>query len=229
MIKEKTGILVGAAPLGAEKDFLKECLKNSDCISLAADGGLSFFTEENIRPDYWLGDKDSLPEEIFEKAKDRFPELTLNPCSPEKDDTDMRLGVLKLKELGAEMIYVFGGLGGERFDHTVANIQLLHEFTEEGIRMFLLSEKESIYVLTAGQSVRYGKECEGKLSVFSLTDQSRVAIRDFYYEFEGEINNKRVFTVSNEFHKKGGTIEVFEGAALIVRSGIYDPEELSFS
>ena len=81
----------------------------------------------------------------------------------------------------------------------------------------------------AGQRVRYGKECEGKLSVFSLTDQSRVVIRDFYYEFEGEINNKRVFTVSNEFHKKGGTIEVFEGAALIVRSGIYNPEELSFS
>lgn len=227
--KEITGILVGAAPLGAEKTLLTECLDSSDCISVAADGGLSFFVEKNTAPDYWLGDKDSLEDGVFRKAKEAFPDLNPVPCSPEKDDTDMRLGVLKLRELGAKTIYVFGGLGGERLDHTIANIQMLHEFCVEGIRIILISEKESVFVLKAGQSVRYGKECEGILSVFSLTDQSKISIRDFYYEFDGVIDNKRVFTVSNQFHKKGGTVEVFEGAALIVRSGIYDSGELIFS
>lgn len=229
MQKKCTGILVGAAPLGAEKSFLIECLNQADCISVAADGGLSFFAQENIRPDYWLGDRDSLDENDFREAKSLFPDLVINPCPKEKDDTDMRLGVLKLKEAGAEKIYIFGGLGGERFDHSVANLQLLHEFAWEGIRMILISEKESMYVLKEGQSVVYNKDCTGMLSVFSVTDKTKIAIRDLYYEFDGVLDNKRALAVSNEFNKKGGTLKVSEGAALIIRSGIYNPEELYFS
>ncbi|MBR4581078.1 MAG: thiamine diphosphokinase [Lachnospiraceae bacterium] len=229
MQKKSTGILVGAAPLGSEKSFLIECLNQSECISVAADGGLSFFTQENIRPDFWLGDRDSLDENEFQKAKTLFPDLSINPCPMEKDDTDMRLGVLKLKEHDVDTILIFGGLGGERFDHSVANLQLLHEFAWEGIRMILISEKESMYILKEGQSAIYGKECSGKLSVFSMTDKTRITIRDLYYEFDGILDNKRALAVSNEFNKKGGTLKVSEGAALIIRSGIYNPEELYFS
>ena len=215
--KKETGILVGAAPLGAESLFLMKLLNKKNCISVAADGGLSFFVKNYIAPDFWIGDQDSLDATVFKNAKKLFPGLKLNPCEREKDDTDMRLSMLALKDAGVREIYVFGGLGGNRFDHSIANIQLLHEFAEYKIQSFLISENEYLYVLKAKEKVTYKTEAEGILSVFSLTDETKLAIRELYYEFDGTIDNKRVFTVSNEFNKKGGTVEVFEGAALIVR------------
>ena len=228
--EKKTGILVGASPLGAEVSLLKELLNNSDVISVAADGGLSFFVQESIRPDYWLGDRDSLPESLFEKAGLLFPDLELTPCAREKDDTDMRLAMLKCVECKATEVYIFGGLGGDRFDHGISNIQLLHEFALQGVRVFLISEKEYLYVLTKGEKVVYDQSSNGILSIFSLTDETSLSIRDLRYEFDGKINNRKVFTVSNEFNQKGGTVEVFEGTALIVRPVFYaeDRNRISF-
>ena len=225
----RTGILVGASPLGAEAAFLKDCLEKKSCISVAADGGLSFFAQNHIAPDCWIGDLDSAEAAVFEEAKDAFSESEFIRLPREKDDTDMRVCMLKLKELGAKTVLIFGGLGGERTDHTMANIQLLHEFAEEGIRAFLISEKEYFYVLTAGTSVTYPKESKGTLSVFSLAETTELSIRDLYYEFEGILNNKRAMGVSNEFCKKGGTLKVSKGAALIVRSESFPEDEGAFA
>ena len=227
--KESIGILVGAAPLGAEKQYIETLLNREDAVSVAADGGLSFFADIRKCPDAWFGDGDSLGEEALRKAGDVFPDLLLSPCPKEKDDTDLRLAMLHFKALGIREILIFGGLGGDRPDHTIANIQLLHEFAEEGIRVFVVSEKEYLYVLTKGEKVRYKEETEGILSVFSLTDECSLAIRDLKYEFEGVINNRRVFTVSNEFNKKGGTVEIFEGTALIVRPVSFETDREHFS
>ena len=215
---KQTGILVGASPLGAEAAFLKECLEKGNCISVAADGGLSFFEENKIAPDYWIGDCDSAGDEAYEKAKGMFHNSSFTLLPREKDDTDMRVCFLKLKELGVKTVLVFGGLGGERTDHTIANIQLMHEFAEEGIRSFLISGSEYFYVLVSGEEIIYPKDAKGTISVFSLTDTTELSIRDFYYEFEGILDNKRARGISNEFCEKGGTLQIAKGAALIVRS-----------
>lgn len=220
----KIGILVGAAPLGAEKTFLSKILAEGNCFSLAADGGLSFFVNEGIAPDYWLGDRDSLEDRDFEKAKEIFPNLDIRPCAPEKDDTDMRMGMLKFNAFGLKKVLIFGGLGGERTDHTLANIQLIHEVADWEIRGILISEKEYMYVLKKGESITYPKDREGTISVFSLTDKTKLSLKDFYYEFTGIMDNKRALGVSNEFNQKGGTIEISEGAVLVIRRGFF-PED----
>lgn len=224
----KTGILVGASPLGAEETFLKECLKTENCITVAADGGLSFFAENKTAPDYWIGDGDSLGEGILKEAKESFREsnFTVLPC--EKDDTDMRACMLKFKELAVKYVYLFGGLGGERTDHSIANIQLLHEFSEEGIHAFLISEKEYLFVIKSGETVTYSKDAKGTLSVFSLTDKTEISIRGFHYEFDGVLDNKRAMGVSNEFDKKGGTLRVAKGAALVVRLSHFSSDRNNF-
>ena len=85
MADEQTiGILVGAAPLGSEEEILKKITTDRKCKVTAVDGGLSFFvrnmaiegtlgpdgykaeggcsTMAGLRPDYWIGDADSLAE-----------------------------------------------------------------------------------------------------------------------------------------------------------------------
>ena len=175
-----------------------------------------------------VGDRDSVDPSSFEEAKTAFPELDLSPCPREKDDTDMRLGMITLKNLGVKKVLIFGGLGGDRLDHTIANIQLLHEFAEEGIRTILVSEKEYLFVLTDGEEVVYPKEKEGILSVFSLEDETKVVIQGLKYEFEGSLSNKKVLGISNEFNGRGGRIFVSKGAALITRStSLQSPESIN--
>jgi len=158
-----------------------------------------------------------------------FPSLDLTPCKREKDDTDTRLAMLKLFDAGVKKVYVFGGLGGKYLDHSIANIQLIHEFTGKGMKAFLISESEYLYVLKAGERVTYPSDSKGIISLFSLSEETTLSIRDLYYEYEGKIDNKRAFTVSNEFHQKGGTIEVFEGAALIVRPVLFSEDHFNIS
>ena len=221
MEKSKIGILVGAAPLGAEKTFLSELLAEGNGFTLAADGGLSFFVNNETAPDYWLGDRDSLEDGDFERAKVLFPDLDIRPCPSEKDDTDMRMGMLKFNAFGLKKVLIFGGLGGERTDHTLANIQLIHEVADWGIRGILISEKEYMYVLKKGERITYPEDREGTISVFSLTDKTKLSLKDFFYEFNGVMDNKRALGVSNEFNQKGGTIEVEEGAVLVIRRGFF--------
>ena len=212
----KTGILVGASPLGAEAGNLLTILKERNCVTVAADGGLSFFVKNKIRPDYFFGDGDSLDEVVAAEARKLFPELELNFCAREKDDTDMRLGMLKCRKEGVSEVYIFGGIGGERMDHTFANTALIHEFSEEGISCYLVGEKETFYVLTKGQSVSYPEECSGIVSVFSLTPECNLSIKGLHYEFEGSLSGKSSIGVSNECCGKKGLITVNDGAALII-------------
>ncbi len=228
MVREKIGILVGAYPLGCEKEYLKEILLSKDTVSVAADGGLSFFVKEKITPSFWIGDRDSVQSSAFEEAKILFPKLDLSPCPREKDDTDMRLGMVTLKNLGIGKVLIFGGLGGERLDHTIANIQLLHEFEKEGIRSILVSEKEYLLVLTAGEELVWPKDKEGILSVFSLEEETKISIRDLKYEYEGSLSNKKVLGISNEFNGRGGRISVRKGTALIVRNAYFKTDEEIF-
>lgn len=231
MKNEKIGVLVGAAPLGAEKERIRPLLREENCISAAADGGLSFYVSEKICPDFWIGDADSfnkgqgIPDEI----KTLFPGLVTEPCSPVKDDSDMWLGTEKLAEEGAEEIYIFGGLGGERLEHTIANIQLMYGFAKRGIRIVLIGEDTSLFVLCATKdtppgrdlsSVRFDKTEEGYVSVFAIGGEAEVSIKGLFYEFDGIISPERPRGLSNEFSGKDGEISVRDGAVTVIRTKI---------
>lgn len=61
-MKKKLGVLVGAAPLGSERAELEELIRQDNVYKVAVDGGVTFFLQNRIRPDYWLGDMDSFKE-----------------------------------------------------------------------------------------------------------------------------------------------------------------------
>lgn len=112
-----------------ESDFVADFIKDSniDCI-IAADKGLKFCYEQNLMPDYILGDYDSIASEILEwyQKKSEVP-VTVFPA--EKDDTDGALAFEKAMEIGSDRIYFLGALGG-RMDHAIANIHLLKTVLE---------------------------------------------------------------------------------------------------
>ena len=84
---------------------------------IAADAGLLHLERLGLAPDLALGDFESLgyvPE---------APQVEV--CPVRKDDTDTMAALRRALELGYRRALIFGGLGGRRFDHSLANVQAL--------------------------------------------------------------------------------------------------------
>ncbi len=90
---------------------------------IAADGGARHAAALGRPVDLWVGDGDSLGEEALAAlAADGVP-IRRSPVA--KDEADTELALLAAVEVGAARVTVLGALGGERFDHALANVWLL--------------------------------------------------------------------------------------------------------
>lgn len=214
----KRGIIVGAAPLGRESQLLKDYLLSAEeFYTIAADGGIRYFMEQNIKPDRFLGDLDSFDEAYLDKVKEQFPDLSTDFVSPIKDDTDAELAVNTAIEMGCDDILIFGGLGGDRISHTIANIQLINGYYDRGVRITLYGPGIKIFVLSDGDEVVYPIKKEGFLSVFALSPQcENISLTGLKYNYEGSLTSKRALGVSNQLEQDGARIAVGKGDLLVV-------------
>ena len=190
----------------ADFDGLVEPIGPEDYV-LAADGGLRHVQALGITPDEILGDFDSLG---YVPQEGRvFP--------VEKDDTDAMLAVRRGLELGYRRFVIYGGLGGERLDHTVANFQLLGFLASRGARGFLVGKKNLVTVLK-DDTLTFPADCTGTISVFCQGEPARgVTIRGLKYELEnGALTAEFPLGVSNAFCGREADIGVRQGSLLIL-------------
>ena len=176
---------------------------------ICADGGYKYKDLLGRECDMVVGDFDSLGRVPDTKNKIVVPTV--------KDETDMMLAVNLGFEKGYRNFVIFGALGGERNDHSVANIQLLHYITSKGAKGTIYHGREVFTAFSDG-TLTLGAENEGYVSVFSLTDESwGVTIRNLKYTLEGAtLYSHMPIGVSNEFLGKESSIIVEEGSLLVV-------------
>ena len=90
---------------------------NEDDFIIAADGGYNELMKIGVKPDMLIGDFDSMG--------DGRPQLDNVISLPTKKDvTDMDAATMTGWGRGFREFHIFGGTGGQRFAHTIANIQL---------------------------------------------------------------------------------------------------------
>lgn len=178
-------------------------------LIICADGGYKYKTLLGRECDIVVGDFDSFG---------RVPDTENKIVAPtEKDETDMMLAVDYGYEKGYRNFVLIGALGGERSDHSVANIQLLHYITSKGARGTIYHGDEVFTAFSDG-TLALSAELNGYVSVFSLSDESRgVSIRNLKYEVENfTLRSYKPVGVSNEFIGKESSITVEEGSLLVV-------------
>lgn len=216
----KKALIVGASFIGDEKRIIKDIIDSTsrdDILILAADGGIEIFMQLNVEPDEWLGDMDSVEDSKIEIVKQHFPDIKINQCSPIKDDTDMAIAVNNSILNGCNEIHIFGGLGGKRIEHSLANIQLVHHCKTNGINLIMYSESSILYALMNEKKI-YDEDHKGFLSCFALNDSCEVDISGLFYEYKGELKNSYALGVSNEFIGKKSYINVEKGVVLIIET-----------
>lgn len=180
----------------------------SDFI-ICADGGYKYKNLLGREADLVVGDYDSLG---FVPETDN---KVVVPC--EKDVTDMHLAVDIGLEKGYREFVLFGALGGERAEHSVANIQLLKYICSKGGRGTAVHCRKIFTAFKNGEMI-FSSELKGYISVFSLCDESRgVTVKNLKYEIENfSLKNDFARGVSNEFIGKVATISVADGTLLVV-------------
>ena len=187
-------------------DSLAEPVCSGDLI-IAADGGLRHTQALGVAPDVILGDFDSLG--YIPRGAEVFP--------VEKDDTDAMLAIRCGLQRGFGRFMIYGGLDGERLDHTLANFQSLQYLAEHGATGYLVGKRYLVTAVRNG-SIRFSGRAEGIVSVFCLgADAEGVAIRGLKYNLkDGTLTSGYPLGVSNHFVGEPAEISVKNGSLLVL-------------
>ena len=147
---------------------------DKDDLIIAADAGYLNVQKAGLRPDVVIGDFDSSKKPNTDTPIETFPIL--------KDDTDTMLAIKYGFNSGYKRFEIYGGLGGERTDHTIANIQSLAYIVDHGGEGILVGENET-FALIKNSSIKLRSEKGKTLSVFAYGGIAEgISIKGAVYE-----------------------------------------------
>ena len=177
-------------------------------LVIAADAGYRVCQQAGIVPDLLLGDFDSMDQPDF-------PNIRRSPV--EKDDTDTMLAVKTALEEGCDTVYIYGGTGGKRLDHTLANLQTLLFIRRRGARGYLYDD-DFVWTVLENESLTIEKTVEwGLFSAFCLGDRAEgIDEVGFQYPLKDAVLTPEFpLGVSNHILEPAATITVRKGALAV--------------
>ena len=206
-MKDGCFIIVGAGDIGEGDLPVKRSQGDFLC---AADAGYRHLNAAGQQPDLLIGDFDSMEE----PTSDSPPKIILPTV---KDDTDTGYAVREGFRMGYRRFRIYGGVGGARLSHTIANIQLLSWIRENGGEAELISGSTRLFIRSAGQIERFDAPGDGSVSLFSLSEDSEISIRGLFYPLDhGKLKRTWPLGVSNHFTGDPAEITVHSGEILII-------------
>ena len=198
--------------------FFKELiLKNKYDNIIASDKGLETLDEFNIKPNYIIGDFDSINLEVLNKYLDDDT-INITRLNPIKDFTDTHMALKLGINIKSSDITIVGAIG-TRIDHTIANISVLKEALEKNISCKIENENNSIMLINKNTIIE--KDDNYKyISLIPLTSTvSGITLKGFKYS----LNNSKIkigqsIGVSNEQIEQKGKIEIKKGILIVLRT-----------
>jgi len=186
-------------------------LVHADLI-VAADSGADTALRYGLTPSIIIGDFDSLVIPLQTLA-DLGCEIIR--AAREKDETDSELAVQIAIERGANAITILGGLGGTRFDHTMANILLLAGY-ETPIR--IVDGDTTCWLLRGPGSTQISGKTGDLVSLLPLTAEATgVETHNLYYPLHGgSLAFGKPRGVSNVLTSDEAEVSLTSGMLLII-------------
>ena len=178
-------------------------------VIIAADAGYQTCRKAGLEPHLLLGDFDSMEQPETTADVVRLP--------VEKDDTDTLAAVKAALEQGCEEIVIYGGTGGKRLDHTLANLHTLLYIRRQGSRGYLYDD-DFLWTVMENESLIIPREVEwGILSVFPLCDRAEgIDERGVQYPLENAVLTAAYpLGVSNHILEDTAEIAVRRGALAV--------------
>lgn len=202
-------MIIGAAPIRGGGVF-KEFDPQAHYV-ICADAGFETAQKHGVKPDLIVGD--------FDSAKAPPPADVKRMKLPvEKDVTDTMFAAMKGLSKGCRDFVLLGCLGGARFDHTLANLEVLRFLRDHGGRGFLADDHTKVFLLYDEKLTITGMK-GATVSVFPYGCMScNVSYTGLQYPLAREdlTVGGLVMGVSNSIVDNRAVIRVHMGTALVV-------------
>jgi thiamine pyrophosphokinase len=193
-------------------------------LIIAADSGAATALQYGCVPAIVVGDFDSLDTDLLQQLLEKGSQVY--QAAVEKNETDIELAVQAAIEQGATSITLLGALGGERLDHTMANILLLADI--ESVPAKIVDGPSTCWLLRGPGSSFINGQKGDLLSLLPLTgDAIGVRTKGLYYPLHGEtLRFGRPRGVSNVLTQEHAEVSLVGGMLLVVHT---DTSELTLS
>lgn len=206
-------MIIGASPIESGRIFHEYDPKSHYVI--CADAGFETAEKYHIKPDLIVGD--------FDSAKKKPPEdVRVFNLPVQKDVTDTMYAVMRGLAKGFRNFVLLGCLGGQRLDHTFANLEVLQYLKEHGGRGVLADSHTKVFLLRDEKLKMTG----ARGSTVSVFPYRGVSCNVSYSGLEYPLNHESLVCggvlmgVSNSITADDAEIRVHTGTALVL---IYKP------
>lgn len=195
--------------VGSGEFFSRDFEHSDGDFIIAADGGYRHLSAVSVTPHLLVGDFDSM--------SDRPDGIETIEHSPIKNDTDTGLAISEGISRGYDKFVIYGGTGGKRPEHTIANIQTLTGLEEKGLRGYIIGDGNIITVIK-NRTMTFPEGMSGYISVFSVGERAKgVTLQGLKYEIsDAVLTCSHPLGVSNEFTGKESSISVTDGTLLLM-------------
>lgn len=188
-------------------------------LLIGADRGASFLVSHGFKPEISIGDFDSVSRHELESVYSNSRKVIA--CDPvDKDFTDTEMAFRLALDMQPKEIVMLGALG-TRFDHSLANVQLLSLAAERGIHACIADEHNWIRVITsAAAAITIERGGFPNVSLLPLSERvAGITLTGFQYPLhEAALAIGQSLGISNALTADTGTVQIKDGRLLIIQS-----------
>lgn len=190
-------------------------IKEEDYI-IGVDRGAYFLYSNDIEMDCAIGDFDSVTKDEKERIAANTKEM-ISCDAFDKNETDTEMAFNFALNKKPKEILLFGVLG-TRFDHSIANIQLLYSGLEAGIDCKIVDENNEIQLVNSQLVIH--KNRFTNVSLLPLTfEVSGITLEGFTYPLShATIRIGESIGISNIIKSEIGKITVQSGILQVIKS-----------
>ena len=202
-----------------DEEFVMSVLDSEDTeFIIGVDKGLDFLYRHNIRPDYIVGDFDSVNPEVVKYYKEE-QNVPTKEFVPEKDFSDTEIAIKFAIDLRRQHVVIVGATG-TRLDHVWANIQSLKMGADEGFDVSILDKNNRIRVFNESFTLKKEKAFGKYFSVFPLGGTVEgLTIKGAKYPLEfHSLEPYNSLSVSNEFEEDEVSISFSYGTLILMET-----------
>ena len=198
--------------------FLKTRVEEEQySMIIAADNGLTAADRLNIVLDYIVGDFDSVDKRVLSRYREKSIPIETFPTEKDKTDTQIALELALTQH--PTLIDILGATGS-RFDHVLANIQLLMLPMQQGITACIMDVNNKIYLKRECFTIKKNMQYGNYVSLLPFTEKVfGLTLKGFKYPLNNVILTSGVsLGISNEIKEEEVLVEISEGILLVIEA-----------
>jgi len=212
--------LLGVVCTGGEgppPQTLKRLLEDKEALLVAADSGLALAEAAGLKPDWIIGDMDSLDGDQRLRS---YPEESVIRHPAAKDFSDTELALALLWDKGCTEVWIAGG-GGGRLDHLLGIRDL---FERERFPRRWMTAAEDVYCIDSVviDSLTVDIEKGGVVSVFPLGGGPwKARSTGLEWQLDKVHWEQGLYSLSNVAMEPAITINARQGRFMVIMEGIW--------